>query len=259
MKKFTFSFFALLGFAITFTACNKEKPPTTPVDEEFPIITLTSPIEVPLGQYVTFESDDSIIIDIRFEDDVDLDRYEVTLTYAFDNYYLKTDNFPWSLTYYGDLDGQSGAFNHVEHVVFDPSAGPYKFHIKVWDKEGNLTEKTTWLFIINLNDVTVPTVIINTPDPVDTFSIGNVMNINANISDPVVVSNAYARVRNLITKDIVPDSEIWIDSIWQGAYVLDTFFTIPAGVTPGDYWVEVYARDDVYNMGYDSVRVFIRP
>jgi Domain of unknown function (DUF4625) len=259
MKKISFAVFALLGFSIAFMGCNKEKPPTTPVDEEFPTIVQTSPAIVPLGSYVYYNSNDSIIMDIRFEDDVELDRYEITLSYEFDLYYLKTDNFPWEFSYNGDLDGQSGAFNEVRNIVFDPSAGPHKLHVKVWDKAGNMTETTTYLFITNLNDTQAPNVNIIIPTAIDSFNIGDMMTIKANINDPAVISNAYARVRNLQTKALMPGSEIFIDSIWQGAYVLDTFVNVQAGTVPGDYWVEVYSRDDVYNVGYDTVHVFIRP
>ncbi len=264
MKKNTAFLFTLLGLAIAFQfqACNPDKPPTTPIDEEFPTITMTTPVEMPLGSYNYYDSDDSIHIDIRFDDDVELDRYEVTIRYARDLYYLKAENFPWSVTYYGALEGQSGGFNHVEYVVYDPSAGPYEFNVKVWDKVGNLTTTTTWLFITNLQDTHVPVVNITIPisTSVDTFTIGQDMQVKATMSDlGGLITSGRMRLRNPITHEMLPGSEIIYDSIWAQPYTMDTFFTIQAGSIPGDYLVEVYANDPVYNTGMDTVRVFIKP
>ena len=260
MKKISFLFLTLLGISLAFLGCNKEKPPTTPIDEENPTITMTSPIEVPIGQYDAYNTNDSVLMDIRFDDDVALDRYEITIRYARDLYYLKTENFPWQETWFGDLEGLSGAFNESVFVVFDPSAGPYEFRVKVWDKVGNMTEKVTYFFVTNLNDTQKPVVNITIPsNNVDTFSIGSVLNMRVQMTDPGQVAAAFVRLRNPITKQLLPGSEIKLDSIWIPNYILDTFVNVQAGSTPGDYLIEAYANDQVYNVGTDTVRVFIRP
>lgn len=254
----------LLAAAVTsflFMACNKEKPDTVPTDETAPKIIMSSPQEVGEGSFIPLTTVDSIIVDIRFEDDFELERYEITINQRFDLNFLKTNNFPWSETYYGALEGTVGGFNDIIFVVFDPDAGPYEFRVKVWDKAGHMTEKVTYLYITNLADPNPPTFATTAPNQsmVDTFMIGDNIIIQSGLLDAGnQIRDAWVRVRNTFTKEIMDGSEIFWDTLFVSSVAIDTFVNIPAGTVPGDYWVEIFAGDNVRNVGKDTTRVHIR-
>lgn len=260
MKKTSAILLAIATLSLAFWSCNKDKPVTIPVDEKAPTITMTSPIVVPEGQYIPLSTSDSIIVDIRFEDDFELSNYEVTINPRFDLNFFKTTNFPWRETIYGSLEGTVGGFNRIIYVVYDPDAGPYEFRVKVWDKEGRLTEKVTYFYITNPIDPNKPNVSTSVPTSnVDTFAIGTTIPITATIYDGGNdVRDVYARVRNAFTKEILEGSYIFLDTLFVPTFVLDTFVNIPAGTVPGDYWVEVYGGDDIRNIGMDTTRIYIR-
>lgn len=260
MKKTSALLLAVALMSLTFWACNKEKPVTTPIDEKAPVIVMTSPLVVPLGSYIPLTTTDSIIVDIRFEDDFALRNYEITIRPRFDLNFLKTTNFPWKETIYGNLDGTVGGYNSVIYVVYDPDAGPYEFRVKVWDMENRLTEVVTYLYITNPLDANKPVVTTTVPSSnIDTFLIGTNINMTASIYDGGNdIRDVRARVRNAFTKEVMPGSEIMLDTLFLTSYTLDTFVTVPAGTVPGDYWVEIFASDNVRNVGLDSTRVYIR-
>lgn len=260
MKKTSAILLAIATISLSFMACNKDKPVTVPEDEKAPTIIMTSPLTVPEGQFIPLATVDSFYVDIRFEDDIALSNYEITINPRFDLNFFKTNNFPWREVFYGPLDGTVGGYSNLVHVVYDPDAGPYEFRVKVWDKTGKMTETVTYFYITNLADPNKPT--INTTVPsnnVDTFTIGNNIPITAAIYDGGnEISDVYARVRNAFTKEEMPGSYIFLDTLFVMNFTLDTFVTIPAGTVPGDYWVEVYGGDNVRNIGMDSTRIYIR-
>jgi hypothetical protein len=240
----------------------KEKPVTTRTDLEAPKIFLTSPEVVPLGSYVDFFSSDSFFVDVRFEDDIALRDYEITVRFMPDLNYLRTSNDAWKETWFGALDGPAGAANFPVDVVFNPTAGPYEFRVKATDESGKTSEVVTYLFIRNLGDTLPPVVIFNTPNTssVDTFTIGQDIPITALANDQGgLVKDVYIRVRDDFTNETLANSEIYMDTLFINPAVIDTFVTIGAGTVPGDYRVEIYANDQTFNVGLGEAKIYIKP
>ena len=261
MRKSYSLLLAALMVGLFFAGC-KEKPVTTPGDLEAPKIFMTSPVELPLGQYIPIFSSDSFNVDIRFEDDKELRDWEITIRFMPALNYLRTTSAPWKETWFGSLDGVVGGVNFNEYVIYDPTAGPYEFKVTVTDMEGKTTSKTTYFFVKNLIDLVSPTVTYTTPDTmnVDTFVIGSQMPILALCEEPGdIVRDVYLRVRDNLTNELLAGSEIRWDTIYQSQVNIDTFVTIPAGTVPGDYRIEIYANDQLYNVGYGKCDVYIKP
>lgn len=261
MRK-TFSFLlASLVLGLFFAGC-KEKPITTPGDLEIPRIVMTSPVELPRGQFIPIESTDSFTVDIAFTDDKELRDWQITIRFMPELNYLRTSNAAWKETWFGDLDGMSGAVNFGEHVIYDPTAGPYEFTATVTDMEGKTASKTTYFFVKNRANLTGPVITYSSPDTsnVDTFTIGNQLHIVAHANESGdLVQKCFLRVRDKLTKEVLEGSEIHWDSLYLVNVNIDTFITIPAGAVPGNYNVEIYANDQTYNVGYGKCEVYIKP
>ena len=177
------------------------------------------------------------------------------------NFNNKTQTDAWSEVFFGDLSGTTDAVNFQVQIVFDPLAGPHEFQVTVIDSVGKVTTQSTYLSITNNQDVNAPMIGMVLPDTniIDTFLIGNDIPIRANISDGNQIVDVFARIRDAFTNEILPNSEVQIDTLFQFAYQLDTFYTIPAGTVPGKYKVEVYANDQVGNYGYNLDTVYVKP
>lgn len=258
------TFSILLAIILTgtiYVGC-KEKPVTSRTDLEPPKIFLSSPEVVPLGSYVELTSSDSFMVDVRFEDDIALRDYEITVRFNPELNYLKTQNDPWKETWFGALDGTAGAANFRGDVVFNPTAGPYEFEVTATDESGKTATVITYLFVKNVSDSTAPSILFTQPDTVDvdTFAIGQNIPIVAIANDPGGnIANARLRVRDAFTNELLPGSEIFYDTVFVNPLVIDTFVTIGAGTVPGDYNVEIYADDQTFNVGNGVAKVYIKP
>ena len=263
MMRKNFSFLLASLVAVVLLVGCKEKPITTPGDLENPQIVMTTPLEMRVGQFIPISSSDTFAVDLAFTDDKDLRDWQITVRFMPELNYLRTTSADWSDTWFGDLDGISGAVNFDVVVIPDPTAGPYEFKVKVTDKEGKTAEKTTYFFVKNRADLFGPNVRFTAPDTanVDTFRIGNPMHVRALVNEVPgqVINNIHLRVRDKLTKQIVPGSEINWESLNQNSVVVDTLIDIPAGSVPGNYNVEVYAEDMIYNVTYKNCEVYIRP
>lgn len=259
-NKLTF-LLALMIIGAAFVGC-KEKPVTTPEDLENPQIFMTSPTVLPVGQYNNVSNQDSFQVDIRFEDDLALDRYEIRIFRREDlNFANKTQTDSWSEVFFGDLSGTTDAVNFQVKVVFDPLAGPHEFQVTVIDSVGKATTLSTYLTVSNDLDLNPPMIGMVLPDTnvIDTFLIGTDIPIRANISDNGQIVDVFTRIRDAFTDEVLPNSEVSVDTLFLFAYQLDTFYTIPAGTVPGKYKVEVYANDRVGNFGYNLDTVYVKP
>jgi hypothetical protein len=258
----TYSFLlASLLLGALFVGC-EEKPVTTPGDLENPKIIMTSPVELPLGQYIEIYSTDSFFVDIRFEDDKALKSWEITVRINSSLYYLRTNNQPWKETWFGALSGTSGAVNFKEYVSYDPTAGPYEFQVTVTDSAGKTATRKTYFFVHNRVNLDIPVVTYSSPDTnnIDTFSIGQQIPIMAEVFDASdQIKDVYLRIRDKVTKNTMENSEIRWDTIYAAPAIIDTFVTVPAGTVPGNYNIEIYGNDQTYNLGYKACEIYIKP
>lgn len=262
MKKSLFVLLALLTIGLVYTGCKEKKPVTDPEDLENPEIFMSSPEIKQLGEYIDLNNSDSLNIDIRFEDDVELRDYEITIRANRDLAFLKTNSDPWKETWFGSLDGTSQGINFNVFVVFDPDAGPYEFRVKVTDEAGKSSEVVTYLWLTNLSDPNPPVITFTAPDPnlIDTFNIGQDIVIDALVNDPGnEVRDVYLRVRNDFSLEVLPESEMQWDTIFMPSYQVDTFVNIPAGTAPGRYLVEILATDNVINWGKGVDTIYVKP
>lgn len=263
MNRKTFSFLlATLVAGSIFVGC-KEKPVTTPGDLEPPTIEMTSPVELPLGQYIPITSTDSFQVDISFADDKELRDWEITVRFDPSMDYARTAVSPWKETWYGDLDGMTGGVNFHEFVIYDPTSGYYVFNVKVTDMAGKITQKRTYFYVVNRQDPVGPTIVFQDPDTarVDTFSIGNPMHIRSIVSEVPgeLLSNVTMRVRDKVTKNLMENSYVFWDTLFVTQFVIDTNLNVPAGTVPGNYEVEVYGNDFTNNVRMNSCEVYIKP
>lgn len=262
-KTFSYYFLAILVGGLFYAGC-KEKPVTTPGDLEAPKIIMSSPEIVPMsGPYVPVYSTDSFDVDIRFEDDIELRDYEVTIRFRPELSYLRTANDPWSETWHGSLEGTSDAVNFRVFSVYNPTAGPYEFRVKVSDEDGKTTELVTYLEVTNRLDSIAPRIRYISPDTVtvDTVIIGQNLNIRAVVDEvsPNIVKDVYLRVRDVLTNELLANSELRWDTVYQSTVVVDSFITVPAGTVPGNYKLELYGIDPTNNIGMKAVQVYIKP
>lgn len=256
---------SLLAGALVLFSCNEKKPITEPYDETAPKIIMTSPKIMAVGSYDSVANLDTFRTDIRFEDDMELKSYEITIRYRQDLIYAdyKTTNDPWNETYYGDLSGNVGGFNQKITVPYDPDAGPYEFKVKVKDAAGNETTVSTYLFVSNGADMLYPTIQFQAPDTntVDTFIIGQDIAIKALTYDPPgfgQVDRVDAWVSRSLSKEKLTGSVMVWDSL-PLLWTLDTIYTIPAGTAPGDYEVNIFCRDFHQNISHNSDHIYIKP
>jgi hypothetical protein len=263
MMRKTFSFLlASLVAAWALVGC-KEKPVTTPGDLENPTIVMTSPVELPQGQYIPITSSDSFQVDIAFADDKELRDWEVTIRFVPALNYLRTNSAAWKETWYGDLDGVSGGVNFQEFVIYDPTAGPYEFTVTVTDMAGKTAQKKTYFFVKNDIDLYGPTITFMNPDTanIDTVAIGDPIHIVAQVQEAPLntVKDAYLRVRDKLTKATLEGSEIRWDTIYINTLQIDTTINVPAGAVPGNYNIELYGNDAIYNVTYGKCEIYIKP
>jgi hypothetical protein len=263
MMRKSFSFLlATMVAGLLLVGC-KEKPVTTPGDLEDPKIVMTSPEELPWGEFIQIQSTDSFFVDVAFSDDKELRDWEITIRFMPELNYLRTSSAAWKETWFGDLEGVSGGVNFKEYVIYDPTAGPYEFVVKVTDMEGKTVEKKTYFFVKNRQDISGPTVTYSNPDTVniDTFTIGNPIHIVARAQEVPgsLVSDIYLRLRDKLTKDILEGSEMRWDTVFVNTFDLDTNFVVPAGAVPGNYDIELYATDFTFNVTLAKCEVFIKP
>jgi hypothetical protein len=261
MRKTSSFLLAASVIGLLFVGC-KEKPVTTPGDLENPTITMTSPVEVTVDQAITILSSDSFFVDITFADDKELRDWEITVRFNPELAYLRTSVQPWKETWFGDLDGTTGAVNFKEYVSYDPTAGHYEFTVKVTDMEGKTAMRKTYFKVTNRANLLPPIVTFTQPDTtnVDSFAIGNPIHIVANTTDPGdFVKDIYLRVRDKLTKALLVGSEIRWDTVYQGSYNIDTTVNVPAGAVPGNYNIEIYSNDGTNNVGYGKCEIYIKP
>lgn len=261
MRKTLYFVLAVLTAGFVMTSCD-EKPVTTPGDLEAPEIIMSSPEVLPVGSYNFISSVDSFNVDIRFEDDIALSDYEITIRFMPELNFLRTTNDPWKETYFGNLEGTVDGVNFLVNVVFNPTAGPYEFLVKVRDEAGKETQQATYLFVKNVQDSVPPIVDILLPNTsfVDTFAIGDDIQIRANCQDPGgLVADVRVRIRDAFTDATIEGTDHQWDTVFVNSYLADTMFTIPAGTVPGDYRVEVYATDQFYNVGLGTDMIYIKP
>lgn len=258
-KTSSFLLAALIG--LLFVGC-KEKPVTTPGDLENPKIVMTNPNEVTSDNPLTILSSDSFYVDISFSDDIELRDWEITVRFQPELDYLRTAVQPWKETWFDDLDGKTGAVNFKEYVSFDPTAGVYEFTVTVTDMAGKSTTKKTYFRVKNRSNLFAPLVTFSSPDTVaiDSFTIGNPIHIVANTYDAGdFVKDIYLRVRDKLTKNLLVDSELHWDTLYQGSYIIDTTVGVPAGTIPGNYNIEIYSNDATNNVGYGKCEIYIKP
>ena len=249
-----------LTITILFIGC-KEKPVTIPEDLEAPQIFMSSPEVVDVGSFVPYNNLDSLAIDIRFEDDMELASYNINVRQRVDLVFLKTETDPWSANLFGQLEGTVDAVNQFIRIPFDPSAGPYEFEVVCNDASGKQTIIKTYLDVTNSADASAPQIAFFNPNPsaIDTFTIGQNIQIRANITDNEEVKDVTTRVRDAFTNELMEGSTIEYDTLFLNPFLLDTFVTIPAGTVPGVYKVEVYANDGTNNYGYNLDSIYIKP
>lgn len=251
---------AFLSIGLLNAGC-KEKPVTIATDVDNPKIIMSSPAVVPLGQYVPVESLDSIPVDIRFEDDMELRDFTISISRRKDLNFLKTNTDGWKESVFGALEGTVDAINYFIYTPFDPSAGPYEFKVTAYDQEGKSSEVITYLYMTNNIDTEFPEIQFINPNPavIDTFTIGDDIIMQAFCTDNNAIVDVTARVRDAFTNEVLSGSTIQIDTLYVQPYALDTFVNIPAGTVPGMYKVEVYATDPVGNHGYNLDSIYIKP
>lgn len=263
MMRKTFSLLlATLATALLMVGC-KEKPVTTPGDLENPKIVMTSPVELPQGQFIPITSSDSFFVDISFSDDKELRDWEITIRFMPELNYLRTNNAAWKETWYGDLNGVSGGVNFKEYVIYDPTAGPYEFTVTVTDMEGKTAQRKTYFFVTNDQDPTGPAVTYTMPDTtnIDTFAIGNAIHIVAKAEEQSgqLVKDVYLRIRDKLTKATLEGSEMRWDTVFVNPMMIDTTINVPAGAVPGNYNIEIYANDQTFNVTYGKCEIYIKP
>ena len=243
-----------------FSACKKETPPAFQADKKDPEIFFSSPAFVPIGQHQYVTSGNYLAIDIRFEDDVALSDYFISVSPRTDIPYLKTKFDQWNPTFVGLLDGNVDGFNTSVFIAEDPISGPYQFVVTVFDKSGKSSTKTTYLYIKNRNDTIIPFVTITQPDPnnVQTISIGNNMIVKGNASDNNAVDDITIRLRNIGSNGIVNENQVFIDTLYSGSVNIDTFMYVDPAVAPGLYDLEIIARDRYQNPYKSTSRIILQ-
>ena len=257
LRKFSLLFAG--AFALLFLSfCKKEKP-AVQVDEDNPEIFISSPWLLNKGEFFPVTSGQPFAIDIRFEDDVDLKEYKIEVYFDFEQEYHKTNNDFWLTEKTGQLSGLADGINTTMMVPSDPSAGPYKFIVTVWDRSGKSSTITTYLNVTNSRDIYPPVVTITSLDTtqVDTHLIASNLIIQGGITDNGLVRVCYIRMLSESDLALVPGSEIRVDSIDNLSYVVDTFLT-PLGISPGNYILEVFGTDSYRNVAKETVQLYMR-
>ncbi len=254
--------FRLLAFFVFVSmvfSCKKESPPSVLEDTRSPEIFFSSPVLVPFGSATNISNGTYLPIDIRFEDDVELSDYQIRIFIMREFPYLKTEFDSWSPTFVGFLSGMADGFNTPLYVADDPIAGYYEFEVTVRDKAGKSTMLSTYFYLQNQSDTVPPVITISNPDPLNrtTHNLGSGINIIGNVSDNITLDDVTVRIKNELTKEILPSS-FFIDTLYFANYSINTTLFLDPPLTPGNYLIEVIAKDWVQNYAIKTAPITVQ-
>ncbi len=247
----------ILGFVLGFASCNlnPDKPELPGEDNKPPVIIIEKPTAVDSPAYFGnyFLPNDSIKVKFFLSDNIELMQYQIDLIYRGDLYYLKTQADTMVGTVIGYVQGTEITIERVFLVELDPISGPYEIQIKGWDKAGHVTQTSTFIYVQNGDDQSMPFINISAPAPNQVFSIGTNISVTFSAGDNVGLFDAVLRVRNRFSKELIPDGYFRFESIFSAGS--HDFYIHP--VTPGDYDVEVYVKDSNHNLTLVKVPITI--
>jgi len=258
--KNSFSFasvvFGVFGLLLV-SSCDKT-PPATIMDEEDPEVFISSPVAVSPGSWNYVLDGQVLPVDVRFEDDVELSHYEIWILKNDSLDYLKTSNDPWEYIMQGFLEGKSDGVNTSITLGNDPQAGAYEFRVKVWDAEGKLTTRSTYLDMTNVRDTTGPVISVNSPNTGQTFNNGSSIVVGADVSSTDDIQTVRCRLydpENLIP---VGNSTKLFINIFSTTFSLTASINGYDAVPPGDYEVEIFANDTYNNVTRKKIPVTLQ-
>ncbi|MCB9234857.1 MAG: hypothetical protein H6581_24600 [Bacteroidia bacterium] len=261
----TYYFLAVLLFTMVagLNSCKlPDKPDTYPIDEKAPVVTIVSPTPVEPAGFManTYGELDSMGIEVIFEDNMELMEYEIRIFYNGDLYFLKTNADPIDKTLIGTLSGTDKTIQIPVTIDYDPYVGPYVIEVLCRDKAGHETVARTYIMVTNKGDALKPTFTVTKPSiaVTDTFRIGEYIQVKTTINDNSKLVNAMVRVRNIYTREMLPDSEYWYQIPGVSSYTIDQQIYV-GPVAPGNYEVELYARDTIQNLGTKIIPIYIKP
>ncbi len=249
----------LLLFLASCDGLNPNKVDNDPEDTKVPVITLRNPEGIAEGGSGNmYGNDDTIHVKIDIEDNYLLKDWQIDIAYRGDIEYMKTAADPMARTWIGFLDGDEDSISFTITLDGDPWAGPYEFRITVRDSALNTTILKTYLNVSNSIEFFKPVITTTSPTSatVDTFGIGTFIAVTGTFTDNLnSLSDAFVRVRNIFTSELLEDSERWL-SLPGPAYNLNESIYIPP-VTPGDYQVEIYVHDSTKNLQTVFIPIYI--
>lgn len=110
-------------------------------------------------------SGDTLSLDLRLSDDVELSQYKVDIHTNFDCHGHKMDTEDWVVLQTGNLSGKEYLLQLRLPVPANVTAGNYHFQIQVLDKAGN-DNPTAYVYaikVLNAADTTPPALNISSP------------------------------------------------------------------------------------------------
>ena len=204
-------------------------------------------------------SGDTLSLDLRLNDDVELSQYKVDIHTNFDCHGHKMDTEDWLVLQTGDLSGKEFLLQLRLPVPANVTAGSYHFQLQVLDKAGN-DNPTAYVYtikVLNEADTTPPALNISSPvinsGDMLTLRKGQNMTFSGNVADNLpLAEGGNGKVEIFYRSNASGNTFRWgsplVFTPADGDYK-DFSITLPVPSTAanGDYVVTVWAYDGVNN------------
>lgn len=178
-------YFLLIAGLVCFSACKK-------TDKERPVFTVNSPADSTI-----FETGQTIAFSANFIDNEDLSQYKIDIHDNFDGHgHDKNLATIWNQILIQNIAGSNFTENRNITVPDSAAAGWYHFLVTCVDVAGNQSQvEFRNIYIRNISDTVAPTVNLTTPVENASYTLGNNLSVDANITDNERVYIVNTRIR----------------------------------------------------------------
>ncbi len=216
------------------------------------------------------KSNEELIFDVVFNDDVALSQYKIDIHNNFDCHGhgggvapspsapdVQNQTTDWSVLDVQDISGLSEPIKRVLTVPDNVTAGNYHFHIQVLDEAGNDSPfaNNYSLKIKNTRDDVPPTINVQVPST-NSFSVtkGSAVRFVGQVTDNSSLSNGGNGILYLSNTDLSSGNTLSTNTYFQfDETVNDTFdfdfeYIVPQTLVDGSYRFSLGANDGVRNV-----------
>lgn len=205
---------------------------------------------------VTLSSTDTLVVEFKVSDDVELSQYKLDIHQNFDchGHSGKVETTDWYALEIADLQGSEQTINLEIPVPQDVTSGTYHFSLQVTDVSGNSADLVFYsLNVTNASDTEAPTLVVTTPAN-SSFSAqkGDPINFQGSVTDNLDLgagNNGKLELRYWNTNNQTVN-ELYTEDFESSAGTTINFdfdAVVPVTTPDGTYIFELRSFDAVNN------------